>query len=85
MTDLTNRTALITGSARGIGKAVALRYASLGANIPVNYSSDETGAAATVAEIRGHGARDGRHRTFVIVPSAPDAGMSAQGTTAITV
>lgn len=55
MTDLTNRTALITGSARGIGKAFALRYATLGANIAVNYSGDDTNAAATVAEIQGHG------------------------------
>ncbi|MFE4829383.1 SDR family NAD(P)-dependent oxidoreductase [Streptomyces sp. NPDC056672] len=40
MTDLTGKTALITGSARGIGKAIALRYAQLGANIVINYSSN---------------------------------------------
>ncbi len=32
MTDLTGKTALITGSARGIGRAIALRYARLGAS-----------------------------------------------------
>ena len=30
---LTGKTALITGAARGIGKAIALKYASEGANI----------------------------------------------------
>jgi 3-oxoacyl-[acyl-carrier protein] reductase len=51
MTDLNGKTAVVTGSARGIGKAIALRYASLGANIVVNYVSDPAIAGATVAEI----------------------------------
>ncbi|MHB9863414.1 SDR family oxidoreductase [Streptomyces sp. YIM S03343] len=51
MTDLTGKTALITGSARGLGRAIALRYASLGADIVVNYSSDKDSAKATAAEI----------------------------------
>jgi 3-oxoacyl-[acyl-carrier protein] reductase len=55
MTDLTGKTAVVTGSARGIGKAIALRYASLGANVVVNYSRDRAGAEATVAEIEKFG------------------------------
>jgi 3-oxoacyl-[acyl-carrier protein] reductase len=51
MTNLTGKTAVVTGSARGIGKAIALRYASLGANVVINYISDTTVADATVAEI----------------------------------
>ena len=41
---LTGKTALITGAARGIGKAVAMKFASEGANIaftdlvPVSYT-----------------------------------------------
>ncbi len=31
------KTALITGSGRGIGRAIALHFASLGADIVVNY------------------------------------------------
>ncbi|MFE4824903.1 SDR family oxidoreductase [Streptomyces sp. NPDC056704] len=56
MRDLTGKTALITGSARGIGKAIALRYARLGANIVVNYASSAKEAHATVAEIEHLGA-----------------------------
>jgi 3-oxoacyl-[acyl-carrier protein] reductase len=52
MTDLSGKVALVTGSARGIGKAIAERYASLGAHIVVNYSSDEKSARETVANIR---------------------------------
>lgn len=55
MTDLTDRTALVTGSSRGIGRAIAVRYASLGASIVVNYSGDEAGARATLAQIRDLG------------------------------
>jgi 3-oxoacyl-[acyl-carrier protein] reductase len=57
MRDLTGKTALITGSARGIGKAIALRYARLGANIVVNYASSAKEADATVAEIEHLGAQ----------------------------
>ena len=57
MTDLTGKTALITGSARGLGKAIALRYAALGANVVVNYASSREAADATVAEIERLGAK----------------------------
>jgi 3-oxoacyl-[acyl-carrier protein] reductase len=52
MTNLHGKVALITGSAHGIGKAIAERFASLGANIVVNYSSDEKNALETVENIR---------------------------------
>jgi 3-oxoacyl-[acyl-carrier protein] reductase len=51
MTDLSGKVALVTGSARGIGKAIAVRYAQLGADIAINYSGDESNASKTVAEI----------------------------------
>lgn len=55
MTDLTGKVAVVTGSARGIGKAIAERFASLGAKVVVNYSSDAENAARTVAAIEKSG------------------------------
>lgn len=55
MTNLSNKVALITGSARGIGKAVALRFASLGANIVVNYTKDHVAAETTLHELKSMG------------------------------
>lgn len=57
MNNLHNKTALITGSARGLGKAIAERYASLGANIIINYSKDKTSADETVSIIKAMGAK----------------------------
>lgn len=37
--NLKGKTAIVTGASRGIGKAIALRLAELGANIVVNYRS----------------------------------------------
>jgi 3-oxoacyl-[acyl-carrier protein] reductase len=56
MTDLHGKVAVVTGSARGIGKAIALRYASCGAQIVVNYCGDATDADETLQEIRDLGA-----------------------------
>ncbi|MFD6743280.1 SDR family NAD(P)-dependent oxidoreductase [Streptomyces anthocyanicus] len=56
MTDLRNKTALITGSDRGIGRVIALRYPRLGAQVVVNGSRSEDAALRTVEEIRTPGA-----------------------------
>jgi len=55
MTSLNNETALVTGSARGIGRAIAERYAALGANVVINYSTGEAHARETVAAIEQAG------------------------------
>lgn len=54
-TDLSDKVALITGSARGVGRAIAERYASLGASVVINYSSSEAHAAEAVAVIEQAG------------------------------
>ena len=47
------RTAIVTGSSRGVGWATALRLAEGGANVIVNYLSNEAGALETVEFCRG--------------------------------
>lgn len=49
------KTALITGSSRGIGKACALKLAERGFNIVVNYNSNEEAANKAVEEITALG------------------------------
>lgn len=57
MNTLHNKTALITGSARGLGKAIAERYAALGANIIVNYSRDKASAEETLSTVEASRAK----------------------------
>ena len=54
---LDGKVALITGAARGIGKAIALKYASEGADIAFTYLESEEQALATAAEIETIGVK----------------------------
>ncbi len=54
-TQLVGRTALITGAARRLGKAIALRFAESGAKIIVHYHTSTRDAEATVGELRALG------------------------------
>jgi NAD(P)-dependent dehydrogenase (short-subunit alcohol dehydrogenase family) len=57
MTQLTGKTALVTGASRGIGRAIALALARAGAQVLVHYGSAEAAADAVVAEIRAGGGK----------------------------
>ena len=57
MGSLAGRNALVTGASRGIGRAIALKFASEGANILVNYANSASAAEDVVAEIRELGVR----------------------------
>lgn len=48
---LKNQTAIVTGASRGIGRAIALRLADLGANVAFNYQSSREQAMALQDEL----------------------------------
>lgn len=54
---LTSKTALITGAARGIGKAIALRFAAEGANVAFTDLAIDDNGKATEAEIAALGVK----------------------------
>jgi len=49
--DLEGKIALVTGSSRGIGAAIAMKLADFGAKVAVNYAQSEERANGVVAEI----------------------------------
>lgn len=57
--DLTGRTAFVTGSARGIGRATALRLAEAGADLVLHYRSHREEAERTLDDVRRRGVRAG--------------------------
>lgn len=52
-----NKVALITGGSRGIGKAIAIKYAKNGYNIIINYISENTDVEKLQNEIESHGVK----------------------------
>ena len=57
MNNLNNRVAIITGSSRGIGKAIAKRLAQDGATVAINYSQSADKAEVVVKEITQNGGK----------------------------
>jgi glucose 1-dehydrogenase len=52
---LQGKTALVTGSSRGIGRAIAKRFAHEGADVVINYSRSPGGAQETLADVEALG------------------------------
>jgi NAD(P)-dependent dehydrogenase (short-subunit alcohol dehydrogenase family) len=57
--------ALVTGGSKGIGAGIALALAREGADIAVNYRSDQSGAEAVAAQIRALGRNASTHAADV--------------------
>jgi 3-oxoacyl-[acyl-carrier protein] reductase len=55
--DLRGKTAIVTGSAVGVGRATALDLARRGANVVINYSRSEAEAREAVGLVKAEGAR----------------------------
>lgn len=54
---LEGKIAVVTGASRGIGKAIAVKLASLGAMVVINYNGSEVKAEEVKAEIEGNGGK----------------------------
>ncbi len=60
---LKNKTALVTGASRGLGRSIALSLANSGAFVVINYRGSESNAQETLDIVRSHGA-DGMLKKF---------------------
>ncbi|MFC9295359.1 SDR family oxidoreductase [Streptomyces sp. NPDC057011] len=70
MSRLTNKTALVTGASRGIGRAIAERLGREGALVAVHYAQDREAAENTVKAIAADGGRAFTVRAEFGVPGA---------------
>ncbi len=55
--DLQDKIAVVTGGSRGIGRAVSIRLAAMGATVVVNYVSRPDAAEETIAAIKEQGGK----------------------------
>jgi enoyl-[acyl-carrier protein] reductase III len=71
-TPLEGKVALVTGAARGIGRAVALKLAAAGCDVAANYYNSHDEAEALCAQIRGLGRRAVAIKASVGMPESVD-------------
>jgi enoyl-[acyl-carrier protein] reductase III len=69
---LAGKIALVTGAARGIGRAIALKLAAAGCDVAANYYNSHEEAEALCAEIRALGRRAVAIKASVAMPESVD-------------
>jgi len=67
--DLSGKVALITGGSRGIGRAITMRLAGMGAKVAINYVSKPDAAQEVVDAVAGQGGEGGLYK-FDVADSA---------------
>ena len=67
------RLAIVTGGGRGIGRAVAVRFAEEGANVTISYRSNDASAEEVAEEVRAAGAQCEIFKGDVSSPEDVDA------------
>ncbi len=71
MTTLQNKTALVTGASRGIGRATALALSDAGAHVLVHYGRSAQEAESLVATIQAKGGRADAISADLATPDGP--------------
>jgi 3-oxoacyl-[acyl-carrier protein] reductase len=71
MATLTNKTALVTGASRGIGRATATSLARAGAHVLAHYGRSAEEAESLVAEIKANGGRADSISADLAAPDGP--------------
>jgi 3-oxoacyl-[acyl-carrier protein] reductase len=71
--DLSGKTAVVTGGSRGIGRAIAIRLATQGADVAFSFRGNAAAAEETAAAIRDLGRRALSFQGDVTDPEAADA------------
>jgi 3-oxoacyl-[acyl-carrier protein] reductase len=71
MTTLQNKTALVTGASRGIGRATAFALANAGAHVLVHYGRSAPEAESLVATIHAKGGRANAISADLATPDGP--------------
>ncbi|MEV6576400.1 SDR family NAD(P)-dependent oxidoreductase, partial [Streptomyces sp. NPDC051577] len=72
MGKLDGKTALVTGSSRGIGRSIALALAAEGARVAVHYAGNEAAAKETVNSIEAAGGQAFAIRAELGLPGDAD-------------
>ena len=73
MIDLAGKSAIVTGGSRGLGRAIAVRLATQGADVAISYRGNEAAARETVAAVEAAGRRGLAIAADVKEPESADA------------